>query len=157
MKPISFQDQIQDNGCFGCGPHNEFGLRLKSYWDGEDSVCVFHPESHMTAGPPQFLNGGIIATLADCHGICTAVATAYRDAGRPIGTGEVLWYVTGNLNIRYTAPMPIDAPVVIRARVTEQTEKKMVVECAMSSNDIQCAVAQVVAIRVPPAWLTARS
>ncbi len=153
MEELSFQDQIRDNGCFGCGADNEHGLQIKSYWDGEDAVCVFHPKPHMAAGPPQFLNGGILATLADCHAICTALATAYRDEARPIGTGDTLWYVTGNLNIRYTAPVPIGAAVHLRARVTERAKKKMTVECSITSGDTPCAVAQVLAIRVPPSWL----
>jgi len=154
MEQLSFQDQINDNGCYGCGPHNRHGLQIKSYWDVDEAVCVYHPRPYMTAGPPQFLNGGIIATLVDCHGICTAIATAYRDEDRPIGTGDQLWYVTGNLNISYSAPVPIDVPVHLRARVKRRAKKKMIVECTVSSNDTPCAAGEVVAIRVPSAWLT---
>ena len=145
---MSFQEQMQDNGCFGCGPDNPHGLRLKSHCDGEESVCVFHPEPHMSAGPPQFLNGGIIATLVHCHCVCTAVAMAYRVAGRPIGTGPVLWYVTGELNVSYSAPVPIDAPVHLHAQVSERTERKMVVLCEVSSGGSKCAQGRVVAVRV---------
>jgi hypothetical protein len=63
MSPIAFQDLIPDNLCYGCGPHNQGGLRIKSYWEGDESICVYRPERHHSAGPPQFLNGGIIATF----------------------------------------------------------------------------------------------
>lgn len=82
MPPIAFQDQIPDNNCYGCGPGNREGLRIKSFWDGEAAVCTYRPEHHHSAGPPQFLNGGIIATLIDCHSVCTAIANAYR-LGKP--------------------------------------------------------------------------
>jgi hypothetical protein len=87
MERAAFQDQITDNFCFGCGPTNQQGLRIKSYWDGpNESICTYQPESHQNAGSKQFLNGGIIATLIDCHCICTAIAYAYRDEGREIGS-----------------------------------------------------------------------
>ena len=77
-----FQDLIQGNHCFGCGPHNPAGLQIKSTWSGEkESVCVFQPSAHHCAAPTKFLNGGIIATIIDCHSVCTAIAYAYRQAG----------------------------------------------------------------------------
>ena len=27
--------------CYGCGHLNEHGHRIKSYWDGDETVCVF--------------------------------------------------------------------------------------------------------------------
>ena len=39
MNELAFQDLIPDNHCYGCGPHNAHGLRIKSYWD-VDNVHV---------------------------------------------------------------------------------------------------------------------
>eukprot|EP01079_Euglenida_sp_SAG-EU17-18_P002604 gene2604-3306_t len=36
--------------------------------------------------------GGCIASVVDCHCICTAVAHAYDAEGRAIGEGEAIWY-----------------------------------------------------------------
>lgn len=151
----AFQDRMRGNACFGCGPHNTAGLRIKSRWEsgGDAAVCVFHPEPHMTAGPPQFLNGGVIATIVDCHSICTAVADAYRREGRNIDEGELIWYVTGKLEVSYRKPVPIDQPVTLRAQVTQAAEKKSVVECEVLSRGTLCATAQLVAVRVSNEWL----
>ena len=74
MDPIPFQNLIHGNHCFGCGPENDLGLRIKSYWDGKNqSICRFIPEKHHCAGPAEYLNGGIISTIIDCHCICTAI------------------------------------------------------------------------------------
>ena len=69
----AFQDQIPDNFCFGCGADNPDGLHLKSEWEGDIAVARWTPWPSHAAGPKHILNGGIIATLLDCHGVCTAI------------------------------------------------------------------------------------
>lgn len=157
MGAEAFQDRIPHNGCFGCGPENAGGLRLKSYWaeGGGEAVSQFLPQPHMSAGPPQYLNGGIIATIIDCHAVCTAIADAYRREGRAIGEGDVIWYVTGRLDVSYRQPVPIDEPVQLRAAVASTTATKSIVSCRLLSGGQLCATAEVVAVRVPPGWLGA--
>lgn len=151
----AIQDQIPDNHCWGCGALNPQGLHIKSYWEGDGAVCTFQPAPYHVAGPPHVLNGGIIAALIDCHSICTAFADAYRAAGRPLGSDPLLWHVTGSLRIDYLAPAPIAEPVVLRAHVHEVKGRKRLVTCVLSSAGVDRARAEVVAVNVPPAWLTA--
>ncbi|MEO7803522.1 MAG: PaaI family thioesterase [Actinomycetota bacterium] len=152
MEVVAFQDQIPDNFCYGCGPSNPVGLKLKSYWDGEEAVSTFEPSSHQAAGPRQFLNGGVIATLIDCHCVCTAVANAYRLEDRPIGSEPHIWCVTAALNVTYLRPTPIDKPVMLRVRILETTAKKTVLECSLHSGFDECARGEVVTVRVPESW-----
>jgi len=152
MAPIAFQDLIPDNGCFGCGPHNPRGLQIKSYWKGAESICVYQPASHQSAGPPQFLNGGIIATLIDCHSVCTAIAHAYRVESRPIGSDPSIWCVTAHLNVTYLRPTSLATPGTLRARVAEAGAKKTLVRCRLYSASDECARGEVVAVRVPNSW-----
>ena len=105
------------------------------------------------AGPRHVLNGGIIATILDCHGVCTSVADAYRREGRAIGRGDTIWFATGSLDVRYLAPVPVDASVELRARVVEHGERKTVVDSTLVAADDVCARAAVTAVRVPPTWL----
>ena len=44
-KMLAFQDFYPEDysHCFGCGRLNEKGHQIKSYWDGEESVCHFKP------------------------------------------------------------------------------------------------------------------
>jgi len=81
LKP--FQDYYPDQlaHCYGCGRLNEHGLQIKSFWDGEESVCVFQPQPYHTA-IPGYVYGGLIASLIDCHSTGTASAAAYRAQGR---------------------------------------------------------------------------
>ena len=40
-----FQDYYLDDfaHCYGCGRLNANGLQIKSYWEGQESVCRFRP------------------------------------------------------------------------------------------------------------------
>src|ERR1051326_1632203 len=69
MEEQSLQERYAPrNACFGCGPANEKGLRIRSFVgeDGEEVVCDWKPEPHHEAYPGM-LNGGIVGTLLDCH------------------------------------------------------------------------------------------
>jgi acyl-coenzyme A thioesterase PaaI-like protein len=157
MSPVAFQDLIPDNQCYGCGPQNHGGLRIKSFWEGDESVCIYQPGRQHSAGPPQFLNGGIIATLIDCHSVCTAIASAYRTEDRAIGSAPHIWCVTANLNVTYLRPTPLDLPVTLRASVTAAGPRKTLIECRLYSSAAECARGEVVAVRVPERWRSAPS
>lgn len=149
----SFQSQIPDNYCFGCGSLNPEGLQIQSYWSGPgESVCRYTPLPYQAAGPKAFLNGGIIATLIDCHTICTAVANAYRLEERELSSAPLIWYVTASLRVTYRQPTPIDEPVELEATFREFGEKKAIVACTLSSGRELCAEGEVVAVRVPLSW-----
>jgi acyl-coenzyme A thioesterase PaaI-like protein len=67
MAEQSLQDRYAPhNRCFGCGPANEKGLRIKSFPEGNDMLAEFTPEPHHEAFD-GVLCGGIIGTLLDCH------------------------------------------------------------------------------------------
>ena len=63
----SLQDRYAPNNrCFGCGPANEQGLRIKSHVEGDELTAEFLPEDHHQAFG-GVLNGGIAGALLDCH------------------------------------------------------------------------------------------
>jgi acyl-coenzyme A thioesterase PaaI-like protein len=148
---------MQNNFCFGCGVENPDGLHIKSAWHAEgEAVCRFRPRPCHAAGPPQFVNGGIIATVIDCHSVCTAIADAYRREDRDIGSGPTIWYVTARMDIRYRKPTPIDRELTLRARVGDVHGRKTRISCTLSAGDALCAEADVTAVRVAPEWLEAK-
>ena len=140
------------NYCWGCGADNPEGLQLKSHVSGEAVVARWTPGAEHAAGPRHILNGGIIATLLDCHGICTALADAYRREGREIGAGEEIWYATASLAVDYLRPTPIDQGIELIATVVERDGRRTSVECILSSDGKERARAVVGAIRVPDEW-----
>ena len=94
------------------------------------------------------MNGGVIATLVDCHCMGTAMAAACREEGREPGSFPEYRYATGKLDIRYLKPTPNDIPVKLVARVTEIKGRKTVLHCEMFSEETKTAEANVIAIRV---------
>ena len=72
MTNESLQDRYAPNNkCFGCGPANKKGLRIKSRVEGDAVVADWTPDEHHEAFPGM-LNGGIIGALLDCHSNWTA-------------------------------------------------------------------------------------
>jgi acyl-coenzyme A thioesterase PaaI-like protein len=144
----SFQDQGAVLHCYGCGADNGSGLRIKSYWDGDEAVCRWRAAPHHCGGRKEIVNGGVIATLIDCHSLNLAVARAYRDEGRAIGSAPVIGYVTGNLNVSYLKPAPIDGELELRARIKKLEGRKAWVECTLSAGGEVRARGEVLGIRV---------
>lgn len=153
MVADAFQDLIKGNHCFGCGPANSHGLRIKSYWLNDDeTICHFTPQPHHCAAPLHYLNGGITSTLIDCHCICSAMARAYREEGRAVGEGEPLSFVTGSMSIVYRRPISMAAEVELRASFAEVSAKKIMLHCTVLSDGKLCAEGDVLAVRVKPDW-----
>uniref|UniRef100_A0A7S3Z2S0 Thioesterase domain-containing protein n=1 Tax=Lotharella globosa TaxID=91324 RepID=A0A7S3Z2S0_9EUKA len=146
MAAVAVQDLLDPdrNTCYGCGPHNREGLRLKSYWqddcinegkrgeelgDGSLGSCraSFLAKPHMNGGSPEITYGGIIASIVDCHGINTARAFITRSQGLVLGessgSAPQIWCVTKSLRVDYRRPTPVGIPIELTARVTK-TEKK---------------------------------
>ncbi len=146
----AFQDFYAEEfaQCYGCGRLNEHGLHIKSFWDGDESVCVFEPKPRHTA-IPGYVYGGLIASLVDCHGTGTASAAAYRAAGRPMGSEPAFRFVTASLRVEYLLPTPIDAPIEVRGVVKEIKGRKIVVAATVRSRGTVTARGEVVAVQVP--------
>ena len=145
--PVYFQDFMPGNICFGCGRDNHFGLQISSYWDGDEAVCIWNSEEKYQ-GWKGILNGGILATVVDCHCMGAAIAAAYRMEGRTMDTLPEYRYATGSLKIKYLKPTPNDKPVEIRAKIGEVKGRKTVVEYFVSSEGTLTAEGEVIAIRV---------
>lgn len=152
---VAFQDQIGHNHCFGCGPNNQHGLRIKSYWGEKGkAVCEFIPQAYHSAAPTKFVNGGIISTIIDCHCVCSAMAMAYKVESKKIGSGKAIYFATGNLEVSFRRPVPISNPILLSARFKSIGEKKIVVECELISDSKVCVTANVIAVRVPDEWMS---
>ncbi len=111
-EPESLQDRYSPNSvCFGCGPKNQKGLKVKSRPEGDELVADWTPEPYHAAFS-DFASGGIISVLMDCHGNWTAAYSLMKSRGlsRPPGT------VTAEYTVRFLRPTPLDKPWHLRAR-----------------------------------------
>ena len=81
MSDPSLQERYAPQSiCFGCGPANEKGLRIRSFLDGGEVVMDWTPSPEHQAFPGM-LNGGIIGALLDCHSNWAAAYHLMRRTG----------------------------------------------------------------------------
>ena len=113
--PKSLQETYAPNTtCFGCGPKNEKGLRIRSFPEGEFCVADFIPSPHHEAFPGM-LNGGIIGSLLDCHCNWTAAYTLMKHNN----LSEPPCTVTAEYSIKLLKPTPSKGPVHLKAKAVE--------------------------------------
>jgi acyl-coenzyme A thioesterase PaaI-like protein len=159
----AFQDLYPDDvaHCYGCGRLNERGHRLRSFWEGEETVARFIPKPWHTA-IPGYVYGGLIASLVDCHGTGTAAAVGARTAGWRLGEepvpegGEAPRYVTASLEVRYLKPTPLGPELVVRGVVEDAGEergsRKVVTRVTVEADGVVTAEGRVVAVRMPASF-----
>lgn len=143
-----FQDYMKAENCFGCGPDNEKGFKIRSFWEGDLSVCHWRPESHHE-GWQALTCGGVIATLIDCHCIATSMATAFKNEERELGSSPHYVFATGSLNITYLKPSSVNEIIRLEARVSKiKYDKKYTVSCDVFVGNEKTAQAEVVTLLV---------
>lgn len=111
-----------DYYCFGCCPHNEAGVKMEFYADGEEVVSRWTPEARYQ-GWVDTLHGGIQAVLLD--EICAwAVMLHLHTSG-----------VTSRMETRYRKSISTtDEYVTLRARVTEVRRNIATVEATIRNT-----------------------
>lgn len=147
MNPVSgLQEKYAPHSaCFGCGPANEKGLRIRSVPQGDEVVAEWKPEPHHEAFPGM-LNGGIIGSLLDCHSNWTAAWHLMKKAGveQPPCT------VTADYAIKLLRPTPTDEPVRLVARVVDSTDDRATIEATLSAKGKVCATCRGTFVAVKP-------
>lgn len=146
METPSLQERYAPNGiCFGCGPVNEKGLRIRSFDRGEEVVADWMPEPHHHAFPGM-LSGGITGTLLDCHSNWTAAWHLMRQAGLDAPPCTV----TAEYAVKLRRPIPMGAPVHLVARVKESSEDRAVIEATLEADGKICATSIGTFVAVKP-------
>jgi acyl-coenzyme A thioesterase PaaI-like protein len=151
MTDRAFQDYYPDEvaHCFGCGRLNKDGLHIKSYWDGEESVCHYTPRSFYTGGFPGYVYGGFIASLMDCHGAATASAAKLRAEGFSLDDRPLSRFVSASLRVDYLKPTPMGPVLEIRGRIKEIKGRKVTVSVTLSAEGEIRAKGEVLLVQIP--------
>lgn len=133
------------SSCFGCGPANPQGLRVRSFVDGEEVKAEWQPQSYHEAFP-GILNGGIIGSLLDCHSNWTAAYFLMKQSGmeRPPCT------VTADYAVRLLRPTPTQGSIELKAKVVEIFSDRAVVEAELHAGGKLCATCRGTFVAVKP-------
>ena len=133
------------NACFGCGPSNEQGLRIRSFVRGDEVVAEWRAKPYHEAFP-GVLNGGIIGALLDCHSNWAATWHLMKKSGE----NHPPCTVTAEFAVKLTRPTPTNVPVHLSAVVTESTDDRAVVDAKLTANGKVCATCHGIFVAVKP-------
>jgi len=114
--------------CFGCGPANRDGLRLRFRFldDGRVSTTVFVP-AHL-CGMAGVVHGGVQSTILD------EVSGVAAQTALPEGSGTAPC-VTAELSVRFRRPVSQVTPVTAVARAVRVDGRSIHVEAAIVDGD----------------------
>ena len=101
--------------CFGCGPGNRDGLRVRCFRNADGVVSPIVIPARFR-GPKGSAQGGIVATYLDE----VLGAAVVRATGRPAVTGEI--------TIRYVAGTPLETPLLGHGRLVNDHGRYVDVE-----------------------------
>jgi hypothetical protein len=108
--------------CFGCAPHNEAGVKMEFYEDGDEIVSVWRPESKFQ-GWINTLHGGVQSVLLD--EICGWVVF------RKLQTGGV----TSKMETRFMKSINTeDSFLILRACLQEQRRNLALIEACLYNS-----------------------
>ena len=142
----SVQERYAPKGeCFGCGPANAKGLRIRSFEEGDDLVCDFRAEPHHLAFPGA-VNGGICGALLDCHSNWCAAMHLMRASGGDAPPCTV----TADFHVKLKRPTPIDATLHLHAKVVESQADRATVEATLTANGQVTATCRGLFVAVKP-------
>jgi acyl-coenzyme A thioesterase PaaI-like protein len=145
----SLQETFAPAGrCFGCGPANALGLRIRSFAlaDSADAhvICDFTPERHHEAFE-DVLNGGIIGTVLDCHMNWTTIHHLMRKQG----LDHAPPCVTAEFRVVLKRPTPMGL-VHVDAHVVSASDDRATIEATMTAAGKVTAIGKGTFIAVKP-------
>lgn len=136
--------------CFGCGANNPHGHHLKSYLVGVETIAKFTPDRKYSGGVPDNVYGGMIASLLDCHGTASAAAFAYQNEERQLGDDlQPIRFVTASLKVDFKRPTPLGVELLVKGTLRSLDGRKAWIDLVLTAGDNICAVAEMLAIRLP--------
>lgn len=107
--------------CFGCGPDNPIGLKLKFKWDNKTARAEFIPnKSHQ--GWSGIVHGGIIGCLLD---EAMGYATYFED----------IVCLTAKMQVRIRRPTLIGESLIITSSITRRTKRLVETRAAITLKD----------------------
>lgn len=133
---IEVPNDLEDNGCFVCGPNNPIGFHLRFFRDKDKVVSEFIPTEHY-CGFQKIFHGGLQCTVLDDLTIWTVVALR----GKMGATKE--------LKAEFYRPVNINEKLTIEGTILSENGKTFTVEGKIiNEKGIVCtkAVSEVLAV-----------
>lgn len=107
--------------CFGCGPKNPIGLKLKFHWDGKEARAEFVPDKRHQ-GWANILHGGIISCLMD-----EALSYPPYFVGMPC--------LTAKMEVRLRRPVVVGEKLALVASIVKKNRRLVETRARLELED----------------------
>ena len=146
---MSLQETWAPHGrCFGCGPANDKGLRIRSFPAGDSAeahvLCDFTPQSHHEAFE-NVLNGGIIGAVLDCQMNWTTIFHLMKKNA----LDHAPCCVTAEFKVVLKRPTPL-GPVHVDAYAVSSADDRATIEATMTAGGKVTAIGTGTFVAVRP-------
>ncbi len=112
-KIMHMKRQIPYHGwCFVCGHDNPHSIGITMFVDDDGVLTTEFTLTEAHQGPPGYAHGGSSAAVLD-----EAMGLVVWAAGHKVAAV--------NIDINYRKPVPLNQPLVVEARVTQVSERKI--------------------------------
>ncbi len=118
------------HNCFGCGPHHDIGLRVRTFRGEDRGVLCPIVIPRRFEGPVGMAHGGIVAAYLDE----VLGGAAVNHTGR--------LYITGELTVRYVKGAPLERPLLGRGRALLDSGKYLDLEATIEDWETREVVAK---------------
>jgi uncharacterized protein (TIGR00369 family) len=118
-------------GCFLCGDENPAGIRTRFFVEGEE-VCGKVVLPRHVNGYRDVAHGGVVAALLD-----ETMGWSATVFGK-----EHPMYVTGEITVKYIAPVPVGEEIEVRSRLVEDAVRLAYAEGRILHGGKVCARAK---------------
>ncbi len=119
------------SGCFLCGDENPAGIRTRFFVEGEEVRGRIVLPRHVN-GYRDVAHGGVVAALLD-----ETMGWAATVFGK-----EHPMYVTGEITVKYLAPVPVGEEIEVRSRLVEDAGRLAYAEGQLLHGGKVCARAK---------------
>ena len=151
MTKKAIQDYYEDSlsHCYGCGTNNPYGHQIKSYLEGAETIARYTPDKKYSAGTPDHVYGGMVASLLDCHGTASAAAFACQAENTTMEeTLKPVRFVTASLKVDFKNPTPMGVELEMKGQLRSISGRKVWVDLTLTANGVLCATGEILAIRM---------
>lgn len=141
---LSLQEKYAPHSvCFGCGPANKKGFRIKSKVNGENVELDFKPKKyhHVFEG---YVSGGVLSVILDCHSNWSAAYYIMKKGGYD----KLPATVTAQYTVTFLKPTPLDTVLHLKTHAIEIHENKAEVETLLEANGEITATAKGIFVAV---------
>ena len=121
------EELLRGNTCFGCGPDNPDGLRIRIFRDPDNAsrlVGTYRPRATQT-GFPQIVHGGLQFTALDCMAAWTVLILRQPGGMMPL---------TKSATTRFLAPACLGTELALSAEVIREAtapREPLLIRCSI--------------------------